>query len=380
VALQVQQLQLERSAFERGADSLAAVAPQLVMLFGSPAQLADGAMARQVRECVPDAILVGSSTAGEISTRGVGDASPVATAVRFDSASVHAVSERVHDNADSFAAGARLAARLPDEGLRAVIVFAPGVDVNGSALIRGMQSRLPPDVPLSGGLAADSGAFCGTVTVLDDVTDHRLIVALGLYGPSLVVSHGSFGGWQPFGPARKATRCSGNQLFELDGEPALSVYERYLGEYAPALPAAGLLFPLEMMTSRRQSTGVVRTLLSVDRDQGSLTLAGDIEPDGYLRLMHASAEALIDGARRAAHKARATSDGASLALLVSCVGRRLVMGPRVDEEVEAVAEVLGRGTVLAGYYSNGEISPDARLASSWLHNQTMTITTVGERA
>jgi len=376
--MQVQQLQLARSGLEQGIDTLAGIAPQLVLLFGSPAQLADGDVVRRLRERLPGATLIGSSTAGEIWCRGVSDSGLVATAVRFDSARFHADSERVHDNADSFAAGARLAARLPRDGLRAVIVLAPGVDVNGSALIRGLQSALPADVPLSGGLAGDEGAFRSTLTLLDDRADDRLVVALGLYGASLTLAHGSFGGWLPFGPARKVTRCSGNQLFELDDEPALAVYERYLGEYASALPAAGLLFPFELMTSDLKDTGLVRTLLSVNREQGSLTLAGDIEPDGYLRLMHASTEALIDGAQRAAQSARHEGATPSLALLVSCVGRRLVMGPRVDEEVEAVAEVLGRDTVLAGFYSNGEISPQSDLSSSWLFNQTMTITTIGE--
>jgi len=376
--MQVQQLQLARPGLEQGLDTLAGIAPQLVLLFGSPAQLADGEAARRLRERLPGATLIGSSTAGEIWCRGVSDSGLVATAVRFDSARFHADGERVQDNADSFAAGARLGARLPRDGLRAVIVLAPGVDVNGSALIRGLQSMLPADVPLSGGLAGDEGAFRSTMTLLDDRADDRLVVALGLYGASLMLAHGSFGGWLPFGPARKVTRCNGNQLFELDGEPALAVYERYLGDYANALPGAGLLFPFELMTADLKDTGLVRTLLSVDRDQGSLTLAGDIDPDGYLRLMHASTEALIDGAQRAAQSARHDGTPPSLALLVSCVGRRLVMGPRVDEEVEAVAEVLGRDTVLAGFYSNGEISPQSDLSSSWLFNQTMTITTVGE--
>jgi hypothetical protein len=378
--MQVEQLQLQRSALEQGLDALAGIAPQLVLLFGSPAQLADGEVVRSVRARLPGATLIGSSTAGEIWCRGVCDRGLVATALRFDSARFHAEGEPVRDNADSFAAGARLAARLPKQGLRAVIVLAPGVDVNGSALIRGLQSRLPADVPLSGGLAGDEGAFRATVTLLDDRVDDRLCVALALYGKSLTLSHGSFGGWQPFGPARKVTRCNGNQLFELDGEPALAVYERYLGEYANALPGAGLLFPFELMTHDLKDTGLVRTLLSVDREQGSLTLAGDIDPDGYLRLMHASTEALVDGAQRAAQLARHNGSTPSLALLVSCVGRRLVMGPRVDEEVEAVAEVFGRGTVLAGFYSNGEISPHADLSASWLFNQTMTITSIGEAA
>lgn len=355
--------------------------PQLVFVFAAPALLADGALARQLAAALPGATIVGASTAGEIASSGVSDGGVVLTAVQFDRVHCRAFGERLHDNADSFAAGKRLAQRIDLAGLRAVLVLAPGVDVNGSALIRGLQERLPDGVALSGGLAGDAGAFERTYTLLDALVDDRLVAAVAFYGDYCVVSHGSYGGWEPFGPARKVTRCSGNELFELDGEPALAIYERYLGDYVADLPAAGLLFPFELLTNDLSGTGLVRTLLSVDRERGSLTLAGDIDPNGYVRLMHAGTDALVDGAQRAAEAANEGAVAApSLALLVSCVGRRLVMGPRADEEVEAVSEVFGRGTVLAGFYSNGEISPRLGRCESGLFNQTMTITCLGERA
>ena len=67
-----------------------------------------------------------------------------------------------------------------------------------------------------------------------------------------------------------------------------------------------------------------------------------------------------------------------MAILVSCVGRKLVMGGRVDEEVEAVGDVFGQKAVLTGFYSNGEISPFTGNAVCKLHNQTMTITHIAE--
>jgi hypothetical protein len=208
------------------------------------------------------------------------------------------------------------------------------------------------------------------------------LTCVGFYGEKLLLSHGSFGGWSPFGPARKVTRSEHNVLFELDGEPALEVYKRYLGEHAKDLPASGLLFPFAMLGSDHNEVGLIRTILGIDEAQGSLTLAGDIDTNGYLKLMHASTDALVDGAESAAEAAKAmqTPNGPALALLVSCVGRKLVMGGRVDEEVEAVADVIGKNTTLTGFYSYGEISPFNLATECKLHNQTMTITVISEAA
>jgi hypothetical protein len=169
-------------------------------------------------------------------------------------------------------------------------------------------------------------------------------------------------------------------LYELDGEPALEIYKRYLGDHAKDLPASGLLFPFAMLGEDHSAVGLIRTILGVDEATGSLTLAGEINLDGYLKLMHASTDKLVNGAESAAEAAAAMiqAKGQSLSILVSCVGRKLVMGNRVDEEVEAVGEVFGSNSVLTGFYSYGEISPFTPGASCKLHNQTMTITCIGE--
>jgi hypothetical protein len=133
--------------------------------------------------------------------------------------------------------------------------------------------------------------------------------------------------------------------------------------------------------SEAGETPVVRTILSVDEEEKSMTFAGDVPIGCYARFMKANFDRLIDGAvgaARTSHEAIG-SGPVDLALLVSCVGRRLVLGQRVEEEVEGVREVLGGGAVLAGFYSYGEISPFTPSARCELHNQTMTITTLAER-
>jgi hypothetical protein len=361
---------------------LKSIDPQLVLGFAAPGFFRDPDFAPWLGRAFPHARCLVVSTAGEISSQGVSSDSAVITALHFERATFRIAATDVDGMEDSLDAGRRLAAQFPLQGLKAVILLSQGVRVNGSELIAGAVSVLGKSIPLTGGLAGDNGMFTGTWALLDDRVSDQLMLAIGLYGEALDFAHGSFGGWHSFGPARRATRAVGNVLYELDGEPALDIYRRYLGDYAKDLPASGLLFPFAILSDDREETGLIRTLLGIDEAAGSLTLAGDIPQGGYLKLMHASTEALVDGAEAAADAARrmARGGGQGLGILVSCIGRKLVMGDRVDEEVEAVGEVLGQDCVLTGFYSNGEISPFLETTECKLHNQTMTITYLGEHA
>lgn len=379
--MEVRQMLLQSPADADGRlAALAAIGPGLLLVFGAPAFFAERGFGAAIVRAFPGAAVIGCSTAGEISADGVHAASCVLTAVRFERTTLRPATTDLSDMRDSLAAGRRLGRQLAGDGLRAVMVFGQGVDINGSALVAGMTEALGDAIPITGGLAGDGDAFRRTWTMGAQGASDRAVVAVGFCGSGLNFGHGSFGGWQTFGPARKATRCEGNVLFELDGEPALDVYKRYLGDYARDLPASGLLFPFSLLGEDRGGAGLIRTILGIDARAGSLILAGDIPADGYLKLMHASTDSLVDGAEAAARAVAAMRAGAApgLGILVSCVGRRLVMGDRVDEEVEAVAAVLGGGTPLAGFYSYGEISPFAPGVACKLHNQTMTVTTLTE--
>ncbi len=361
---------------------LRAIDPQLLLVFGALEFFANGQALATLQAAFPDSLLLGCSTAGEISSHGVDDHSTVLTAIHFAHTRVQPAATPLHDMADSGAAGARLARQLAADDLQMVLVLGQGVAINGSALLQGISSVLGTRLPVVGGLAGDNAAFSRTFTLNEHGSSDRQLVAVGLYGKQLRLGHGSYGGWSTFGPARQVTRCQENVLYELDGAPALEVYKRYLGEYAADLPGSGLLFPFSMLGEQQQDAGVIRTILGVDEASGSLTLAGEVQTGCYLKLMHASTDNLVHGAEQAASAASLAQpvDGDSLALLVSCVGRKLVMGDRVDEEIEAVADELGSHTVLAGFYSNGEISPFAPGQPCRLHNQTMTITTLAETA
>jgi len=351
---------------------------QLVLLFGSPACLKQTAWQEDIVGAYPNAHRLGCSTAGEIFGTEVTDETLVATAIAFEHTKLHGVSLKLGDVSDSFQAGERLAKSLPHESLVHVLVFSDGQNVNGSELVAGLTQHLPPGVTLTGGLAGDGDRFQETLVLWDGPPESNIIAVIGLYGDRIKVGFGSLGGWDAFGPERLVTRSASNILYELDEQPALGLYKKYLGEYARDLPASGLLFPLSLKTSAGES--VVRTILGVNEAEHSLTFAGDMPEGGHVRLMKANFDRLIDGAVGAAQTSYEAIGKTSpeLALLISCVGRKLVLKQRIEEEVEGVQDVLGQGTVLAGFYSYGEISPFNPAAKCELHNQTMTITTLSE--
>ena len=351
---------------------------QLVLLFGSPAVLKLDRYTQPLRQAYPKAQMLGCSTAGEICGVQVTDESLVATAIHFEHTQIRGQAIRLEAGETSLAVGDRLGQLIEPEGLTHVLLLSDGLHVNGSDLVRGILPHLPEGVTVTGGLSGDGDRFQETFVLWNGAPEQNTIAALGLYGDRLQVGYGSQGGWSPFGPERVITKSDGNVLYELDGQPALELYKKYLGDHAEGLPATGLLFPLSLQTQTGDRR-IVRTILSVDEAAQSLTFAGDVPMGITAQLMHSNVDRLIDGAIEAAETSHQAMEVApELAILISCVGRKLLMRQRIEEEVEGVRDVLGKETVLAGFYSYGEIAPFAIGATCELHNQTMTITTFAE--
>jgi hypothetical protein len=354
---------------------------QLVLLFGGTNVVNDVSLTDEIRNAYAQAYVFGCSTAGEIYGTEVTDGGLVATAVRLDATRIEHAEISMSDVETSREAGERLAQALPIDGLVHVFVLSDGLHVNGSELVAGLTQGLPADVSITGGLSGDGDRFEETFVVLGGSPKPGAVGVLGFYGTALKVGYASLGGWDAFGPERLITKSEGNVLYELDGKSALQLYKTYLGEHAAGLPATGLLFPLSVRVNG-DDVPVVRTILGIDEEAQSMTFAGDVPTGAYARLMKANFDRLIDGAVGAAKATYETvgSSSPELAILISCVGRKLVLKQRVEEEVEGVREVLGDRPVLAGFYSYGEISPFTPSAKCELHNQTMTITTFSERA
>lgn len=356
--------------------------PQLVLFFGGADPLEATLRYEKLAALYPSADIVGCSTAGEISGYEVTEGGGVAVAMEFTSTRIRTAGTILTSPVDSYQAGATLAAGFQPDGLQALFVISDGNRVNGSELVQGLRDHVGEAVFIAGGLAGDGGKFEETGVSFNGPAISGQIAVVGFYGESLQIGWGSVGGWTPFGPLRRITRSEANVLYELDGKPALGLYKTYLGDSADQLPGSALHFPIMIRPEDDQQEGLVRTILSIDDDKQSLTFAGNM-PEGHTaQLMMASYESLVEGAAAAAtHAATAVlrdAPGDHLVLMISCVGRKLVLSHRIEEEVEAVADLFPPETVFAGYYSYGEISPQHQ-GFCELHNQTMTITYLAER-
>lgn len=351
----------------------------LVIIFAATEILKENIFWEDVKEMYPEAHLFGCSTAGEICGTNVLDNTLVATAIHFEKTEIMGASLSLDGAAGSFDAGQKLAQSISPDGLRHVFVLSDGLSVNGSELVKGLSSELSCNATITGGLAGNSDRFEETYVFWDHLPSKNTLAILGFYGNNLKIGYGSMGGWDSFGPERIITKSKENLLYELDGQNALDIYKKYLGEHAGGLPATGLLFPLSIRTKNGE-TGIVRTILAVNEKEKSMTFAGDIPEGAYARFMKANFERLIDGASGAAVRSREGLDGHSpdLAIFISCVGRKLVLKQRIEEEVEAARDALGGSPILTGFYSYGEISPFTSGTPCTLHNQTMTITTFTE--
>ncbi len=355
---------------------------QLVLYFGDNAALDNDTWYQPLRAMYPAAHIVGCSSGGQIQPAGFSDPGIAAVAVRFSSTRIRVATESVIDAARSHAYGAALGRELSQQNLAGVFVLSDGLKVNGSELVRGLLSALGHAVPVSGGLAADGARFAQTRVGVDGPPKPSTIAAIGFYGTAIHFSCGSGGGWDTFGVPRRITRSSGNELFELNGSPALDLYERYLGEESAGLPGTALLYPLKIWDPERPSHDLVRTVLAVDREARSMIFAGDVPQGSKAQLMRGEFMRLASGAAEAAHQAavKQAAAGASggLALLVSCIGRRLLMGQRIEDEIEAARQALPAGIPHLGFYAYGEIAPHSGSGDCDLHNQTMTVTIISE--
>lgn len=350
----------------------------LVLCFGSKTMLEIDNIYSTVKSKFPSALISMCSTAGEIYQEEVYSDSLVVVAMGFHKTKIEAKTINIKDFETSYNAGISLVKKIPKQNLAYLMVLSDGSLVNGSELVKGLSTHINKNILITGGLAGDGANFKSTLLGLNEQPKKGEIIAIGFYGNNLIVEHGSKGGWDIFGLEKRVTKSKDNVLFELEGQNALELYKKYLGSEVKNLPGAALLYPLSVVIPGA-SKPIVRTILSINEKDKSMTFAGDVPVGSQVRFMKSNFTKLTKAASEAASQTSHNyKDQPDLAVLISCVGRKLVLEDKVDEEVKAVSKSFNDETILAGFYSYGEISPFNEGGDCQLHNQTMTITSFYE--
>ena len=349
----------------------------LVLVFGNRYLLENENIYNEVKSIFKDGHIVFGSTSGDITSEHVEENCITITAIEFEKSNF--IIKRVNvleSDSNSFDTGQGLVKQFPEDGLKHVFVVSEGSFINGSELTQGMNSATNNNLLITGGLCGDDARFEKTLASYNENPKPGEVVAIGLYGDSLEITFSINGGWTPFGPERVVTKSKANILYELDNKPALDLYKKYLGDKSKDLPGAALLYPLKVK-SDNEDQSIVRTILNIDENNHSMILAGNVLEGQKVQLMMTHVDSIVNASEEAASNAnKIRVKDPELAILVSCVGRKLVLDQRVEEEVEEVIEAIGDKVTICGMYSYGEIAPFDGEKKCQLHNQTMTVTLI----
>lgn len=350
----------------------------LVLAFGQRTLLEKITPYSSISKLYPNADVIICSSSGQISNQCTVADEVVVTAINFDKTYIKTASIDILSNDSIADLGKIIKNTLLQDNLKSILILSEGTYINGTELINELIQQTEFKIPIYGGLAGDEFSFEKTIVGLNADASAGKIVVVGFYGEHIHFGYSTKGGWSDFGPEREVTVSDKNVLYKIGDRYALDLYKEYLGKYADELPGSSLYFPLSMKETEN-SPSVVRTILSIDEEKKSMTFAGNIPEGSFVRLLKGNIDKLIDASSTAALAIQKKTDQQNqLVFLISCVGRRIVLGDRVEEELEVVREVFGKNTLLCGFYSYGEISPMKNDFACDLHNQTMTITTIFE--
>jgi hypothetical protein len=357
---------------------------QLVLWFAEPAVAADASVFAQLKDLYPGAQIVGGSAAGEFLGGEASSGGGVAAAIRFARVRTRAVEAPIDPVADPTARGRALIGQLLGEDLRAIFLLPATIQHRDgylpAHLVRGAAQALPADVPLFGGGAGDiSSREAAPRAGLDRPPGVDTMVAVGFYGEALRVGCGVAGGWDPLGPVRRVTRAELNVVYELDGQPALDIYLRYAGIEADQFDGAASRYPF-LIRSDEAGEDYLRAVTSFKTAERALVFSDIVPEGGFAQIGHGTFDALVDAGAAAAREAvRRCGVDRGLAFFATCVVRKSILGQRIFDEAEAVAEELGAIPSI-GFVSFGELGPHPRTGRAFCHALSVSVAVLGEAA
>jgi hypothetical protein len=339
------------------------------------------ALLRAIHERYPGIELAGSTSGGEMSSLlGLQEDSIALALFAAEGIDITAGIGRNQTEDPFGAARAAVAdARSRTTLEPALCVAVPTIgEVEPGVLLEALRAAIGPGVPIVGGGAASqrpmspigsspSGAYVGTDLFEDSV-------AILLFSGPLAFSYGVETGWRGVGPRGQVTRSHDRWVEEIDGQPALDFYERWIGTREP--PFANPLAVHEPNSERFY----LRTPVSWNRETGAVAFPAGIPTGSTIQLTVAGIDEVFEGTKQAFASALASyPEGATpqAALVFSCAVRKFVLGSRAGREMDIAREVLGTELPMAGFYCLGEIAPTVSPDVTRFHNETIVALLLG---
>lgn len=367
--------------------------PDTLIVFGS-CRFDHKKLLAGITSVTGDIPMVGGTTAGEISTSGFTTQSVVIMALSSPGLEF-STGIGLHMSKDERNCSAALAKKILKESsmtnVLSLLIFPNGMGGDGIKVIEGFHQVLGTEIEIVGGYLGDDERFENTFQYYNGKVYKDAIPALLISGEKgFETGIGVRSGFESIGNRLYCTDSEGNIVKKFDDERALDLYKEFLGEErSKRLPGICLEYPFGLIDEKVSIAGKeyfqLRCGLNVDHKNGTITLAASIPKGSAITLTTASRGEIINGAKLAARQAREALKGAvpQAILMFSCVGRKLVLGRRTQEEVDAVRKILGENVPIMGFYTYGEIGPIDKLreelAAAKFHNETVVLWVLGEK-
>lgn len=350
--------------------------PNLILCFSSIDEHSLKPFLSQLKQQFPIANIVGCSSGGDIQDTNITYSALALTFVQFENTKLDVKLTNLKHSTNQTI---QFKHPLDENLLKHILVFTD-LQSNDFNFISRLQQELPKHIRVSGGVAAahELTKNNNTYIIYQNKTYKDAAVYIGFYGSQLSINCGSHAGWDSYDIERIATKVSGNILYELNGEKALKIYKSCLSKLNKKIEDSPFWHPVSIRIFEEERP-IIRTVIGFNEEDDSIMFAGDIPLNCSVKLMKANLDRIITGAKKSAQDCLIGQQSKpQLAILVSCIGRQVVLNKLINEELEIVKETLGDNCALSGYYSYGEFAPISKSSRGVLHNQTMTITTITE--
>ncbi len=287
----------------------------------------------------PNAIIIGTTTAGEISNAKMYERETVVSLSLFNNTKLS-----VYRTKDiSTKSGKELSSKITNKETKAAIILSEGLkgsDYEG--FIKGIKKE-NPHVILAGGLAGDNFALKKTYIFMDDTIYDSGAVGVSFSGKNLRASNEYNLNWNPIGKKFTITKVEGNILLEIDNKNAIELMKHYLGKSLFENECASLPdFPL---LYKEGNTVVSRTPMTIDKDK--IVLAGPIKEGQKIQFGFSNATSIISGANSITRKLN--QNPAEAIYIYSCIARKTLLGKKLESEFASFEQLAPT----SGFFTSG---------------------------